>query len=52
VCAVTLAPSAQATIVVLLNSDSNPKPRDARAMLARAITKIITPKHVFNVPSG
>jgi D-alanyl-D-alanine carboxypeptidase len=45
-------PSAQATIVVLLNSDTNPKPRDARAMLARAITKIITPKHVFNVPSG
>jgi D-alanyl-D-alanine carboxypeptidase len=45
-------PSAHATIVVLLNSDTSPTDRDARAMLARAITKIITPKDVFNVPGG
>jgi len=49
---VVYLPSAQATIVVLLNGDKNPTPRDVRTMLARAITKIITPKHVINLAGG
>jgi D-alanyl-D-alanine carboxypeptidase len=45
-------PSAQATIVVLLNRDTDPADPDVRAMLARAITKVITPKHVFPAPGA
>jgi D-alanyl-D-alanine carboxypeptidase len=37
-------PSQQATVVVLINTNINP---EANALLGRAITRIITPKHVY-----
>jgi D-alanyl-D-alanine carboxypeptidase len=46
-------PSRQATIVVLLNIDNtdiNPAAPDVTTLIGQAITRIITPKHVFDLP--
>ncbi|MFE9675277.1 serine hydrolase domain-containing protein [Streptomyces sp. NPDC006259] len=44
-------PSAQATLVVLLNTDINYKNEEPSTLFGDAITKIISPDHVFNLPS-
>ncbi|WP_189943682.1 serine hydrolase domain-containing protein [Streptomyces aurantiogriseus] len=44
-------PSAQATLVVVLNTDINYKGQEPSTVLGDAITKIISPDHVFNLPA-
>ncbi|MET8246575.1 serine hydrolase domain-containing protein [Streptomyces sp. NPDC005202] len=44
-------PSAQATLVVLLNTDINYKGTEPSTLFGDAITKIVTPQHVFNLPA-
>ncbi|MDL5205322.1 serine hydrolase domain-containing protein [Streptomyces sp. ALI-76-A] len=44
-------PSAQATVVVLLNTDINYKNEEPSTLFGDALTKIISPDHVFNLPS-
>ena len=40
-------PSSKATMVVLMNTDANPPDHELTTVVGRAITKIITPKHIF-----
>ncbi|MFG2944662.1 serine hydrolase domain-containing protein [Streptomyces adustus] len=42
-------PSAQATLVVLINTDIDYKGSEPSTVLGEAITKIISPDHVFNL---
>ncbi|WP_367319393.1 serine hydrolase domain-containing protein [Streptomyces sp. HUAS ZL42] len=44
-------PSAQATLVVLLNTDINYKGEEPSTVFGEAITKIISPDHVFDLPA-
>ncbi|MFF9062008.1 serine hydrolase domain-containing protein [Streptomyces sp. NPDC014882] len=44
-------PSAQATLVVVLNTDVNYKNEEPSTLFGEAITKIISPDHVFNLPT-
>jgi D-alanyl-D-alanine carboxypeptidase len=44
-------PPAQATLVVLLNTDINYKGSEPSTLFGDAITKIVTPQHVFNLPA-
>ncbi|MDQ0994233.1 serine hydrolase [Streptomyces sp. V3I7] len=44
-------PSARATVVVLLNTDINAKGEEPSTLFGDAITKIISPDHVFNLPA-
>ncbi|MFF4833341.1 serine hydrolase [Streptomyces sp. NPDC001315] len=44
-------PSAQATLVVLLNTDIDYKGSEPSTVLGDAITKIVSPDHVFNLPA-
>ncbi|WP_329222727.1 beta-lactamase family protein [Streptomyces sp. NBC_01485] len=44
-------PSARATLVVLLNTDINYKNEEPSTLLGDAITTIISPDHVFNLPA-
>ncbi|MFE9998955.1 serine hydrolase domain-containing protein [Streptomyces avermitilis] len=44
-------PSAQATLVVLLNTDINHAGTEPSTLFGEAITKIVTPGHVFNLPA-
>ncbi|MFB7337690.1 serine hydrolase domain-containing protein [Streptomyces adustus] len=44
-------PSAQATLVVLINTDVDYKGTEPSTVLGEAITKIISPDHVFNLPA-
>ncbi|MET7453013.1 serine hydrolase domain-containing protein [Streptomyces sp. NPDC005574] len=44
-------PSAQATLVVMLNTDINYKNSEPSTLFGDAITKIISPDHVFNLPA-
>ncbi|MEV6174811.1 serine hydrolase domain-containing protein [Streptomyces sp. NPDC051954] len=44
-------PSAQATIVVLLNTDINYKNTEPSTLFGDAITKIVSPEHIFNLPA-
>jgi D-alanyl-D-alanine carboxypeptidase len=44
-------PSAQATLVVLLNTDINHDNTEPSTLFGEAITKIVTPGHVFNLPA-
>ncbi|MCF4135851.1 beta-lactamase family protein [Streptomyces sp. Tue 6430] len=44
-------PSAQATLVVVLNTDVNYKDEEPSTLFGEAITKIISPDHVFNLPT-
>lgn len=44
-------PSAQATLVVMLNTDINYKNTEPSTLFGDAITKIISPDHIFNLPA-
>ncbi|GHI01850.1 serine hydrolase [Streptomyces cellostaticus] len=44
-------PSAQATLVVLLNTDIDHNGQEPSTLFGEAITKIISPDHVFNLPA-
>ncbi|MFJ4690321.1 serine hydrolase domain-containing protein [Streptomyces sp. NPDC088766] len=44
-------PSAQATLVVVLNTDISYKNEEPSTLFGEAITKIISPDHVFNLPA-
>ncbi|WRZ88683.1 serine hydrolase [Streptomyces sp. NBC_01007] len=44
-------PPAQATLVVLLNTDIDYKGSEPSTLFGDAITKIVTPQHVFNLPA-
>ncbi|WP_409472874.1 serine hydrolase domain-containing protein [Streptomyces sp. HC307] len=44
-------PSARATIVVLLNTDIDHDDTEPSTLLGDAITKIVSPQHVFNLPA-
>jgi D-alanyl-D-alanine carboxypeptidase len=44
-------PSAQATLVVLLNTDIDYKDQEPSTVFGEAITKIISPDHVFDLPA-
>jgi D-alanyl-D-alanine carboxypeptidase len=44
-------PSAQATLVVLLNTDIDHDGQEPSTLFGEAITKIATPGHVFNLPA-
>jgi D-alanyl-D-alanine carboxypeptidase len=44
-------PSAQATLVVMLNTDINYKNSEPSTLFGDAITKIISPDHVFDLPA-
>ncbi|MEU5112855.1 serine hydrolase domain-containing protein [Streptomyces longwoodensis] len=44
-------PSAQATLVVMLNTDINYKGQEPSTVFGDAITRIISPSHVFNLPA-
>ncbi|MEV8034261.1 hypothetical protein [Streptomyces sp. NPDC086182] len=47
----TCFPPAKATQVVLLNTDIDYKGSEPGAPFGDAITKIVTPRHVFNLPA-
>ncbi len=44
-------PSARATFVVLLNTDIDHDGQEPTTLFGEAITKIVTPGHVFNLPA-
>jgi D-alanyl-D-alanine carboxypeptidase len=44
-------PSAQATLVVVLNTDTNYKNQEPSTLFGETITTIISPDHVFNLPA-
>jgi D-alanyl-D-alanine carboxypeptidase len=44
-------PPARATLVVLLNTDINYKGQEPSTVFGEAITKIISPEHVFDLPA-
>ncbi|SEP60453.1 D-alanyl-D-alanine carboxypeptidase [Streptomyces sp. yr375] len=44
-------PSARATLVVVLNTDINYKNQEPSTLFGDAITTIISPNHVFNLPA-
>ncbi|MER6977314.1 serine hydrolase domain-containing protein [Streptomyces carpinensis] len=44
-------PSARATLVVLLNTDIDHKGSEPSTLFGEAITKIVTPGHVFGLPA-
>ncbi|MFF2519833.1 serine hydrolase domain-containing protein [Streptomyces sp. NPDC058086] len=44
-------PAAQATLVVLLNTDINHNGAEPSTLFGEAITKIVSPGHVFNLPA-
>ncbi|MFF4760277.1 serine hydrolase domain-containing protein [Streptomyces sp. NPDC001292] len=44
-------PSARTTLVVLLNSDTDHKGTEPSTLLGEAVTKIVTPGHVFDLPA-
>ncbi|MFJ9714495.1 serine hydrolase domain-containing protein [Streptomyces sp. NPDC101213] len=44
-------PSAQATLVVVLNTDVNYRNEEPSTLFGEAITKIISPDHVFSLPT-
>ncbi|MFD9000322.1 serine hydrolase domain-containing protein [Streptomyces sp. NPDC059582] len=44
-------PSAQTTLVVLLNTDIDHKGTEPSTLLGDAITKIVSPDHVFDLPA-
>nr|WP_229703176.1 serine hydrolase domain-containing protein [Streptomyces albiflavescens] len=44
-------PSAKATVVVLLNTDINYHDAEPSTVIGQAITKIVSPQHVFNLPA-
>ncbi|WP_328862875.1 serine hydrolase domain-containing protein [Streptomyces sp. NBC_00306] len=45
-------PSQKATLVILINSDINYKGDSLSTMLGRAVTSVVTPDHVFDLPSA
>jgi len=44
-------PSARATLVVLLNTDIDHDGAEPSTLVGEAITKIVSPQHVFNLPA-
>ncbi|MFD7625440.1 serine hydrolase domain-containing protein [Streptomyces sp. NPDC059851] len=44
-------PEAQATLVVLLNTDISAEGEEPSTLFGRAITQIVTPDHVFDLPA-
>ncbi|GHD87837.1 serine hydrolase domain-containing protein [Streptomyces naganishii] len=44
-------PSARTTLVVLLNTDIDHKGSEPSTLFGEAITKIVTPRHVFDLPA-
>ncbi|MFD9394473.1 serine hydrolase domain-containing protein [Streptomyces sp. NPDC060000] len=44
-------PSARATLVVVLNTDINYKNQEPSTLFGDAITRIISPEHIFNLPA-
>ncbi|MFB8136607.1 serine hydrolase domain-containing protein [Streptomyces mirabilis] len=44
-------PAAQTTLVVLLNTDINHNGAEPSTLFGQAITKIVSPGHVFNLPA-
>ncbi|MFI1767793.1 serine hydrolase domain-containing protein [Streptomyces sp. NPDC020800] len=44
-------PAAQATLVVLLNTDIDHNGQEPSTLFGEAITKIVSPDHVFNLPA-
>ncbi|MDX3540530.1 serine hydrolase, partial [Streptomyces sp. MB09-01] len=44
-------PQAQATLVVLLNTDAAHQGSEPSTLFGRAITEIVTPEHVFTLPA-
>ncbi|MEV6399414.1 serine hydrolase domain-containing protein [Streptomyces sp. NPDC051907] len=45
-------PAAQATIVVMLNTDINHDGTEPSTLFGQAVTKIVTPGNVFNLPAA
>ncbi|MFJ2440564.1 MULTISPECIES: serine hydrolase domain-containing protein [unclassified Streptomyces] len=43
-------PEAQATLVVLLNTDITLKGYEPSTLFGQAITRVVTPSHIFNLP--
>lgn len=43
-------PSKRATMVILINTDINYKNNEPSTFVARAITRIISPRHVYYLP--
>ncbi|MFD8632877.1 serine hydrolase domain-containing protein [Streptomyces sp. NPDC059533] len=48
---VTYMPPAQATMVILLNTDITAEGEEPSTLFAEAITKIVTPDHVYSLPA-
>ncbi|MET9377459.1 serine hydrolase domain-containing protein [Streptomyces sp. NPDC002992] len=44
-------PEAQATMVVLLNTDTNHDGQEPSTLFGRAITRIVSPEHVYDLPA-
>ena len=44
-------PSERATLVVLTNTDAQHEGRDVGTLLARAVTRVATPDHVYTLPA-
>lgn len=44
-------PSAKTTLVVLLNTDINHQGAEPSTVVGQAVTKIVSPQHVFNLPA-
>ncbi|MEV0977376.1 serine hydrolase domain-containing protein [Streptomyces sp. NPDC049915] len=44
-------PAAQATVVVVLNTDINYKNEEPSTLFGRAVTRIVSPDHVFDLPA-
>jgi D-alanyl-D-alanine carboxypeptidase len=40
-------PSKRATLVILLNSDESPPQAELSTLVGQAITRVITPKHIY-----
>jgi D-alanyl-D-alanine carboxypeptidase len=45
-------PSRRATMVVLLNSDMSPPQAELSTLVGEAITKVITPRHVYELSAA
>jgi D-alanyl-D-alanine carboxypeptidase len=48
---VVYLPEAKATLVVLLNTDINYKGSEPSTLFGQAITRIVSPQHVFKLPA-
>ncbi|MEV0928135.1 serine hydrolase domain-containing protein [Streptomyces spongiicola] len=45
-------PSQRATLVILVNSDTDHRGRSLSTLLGRAVTEVVTPRNVFDLPTA